>query len=79
MSDHGDTYIAGTTAPTIADFKAFVFVSIVFDRKRENMYPEELRAKVQAKISAAPHYARWVNAMYHELASYLSTRQCRPL
>ena len=79
LADHGKAFIAGSERPTIADFKAFVYVSIVFDRKPDNFYSPALREKVTDKISASPNYARWVNVMYQELASYLATRQCRPL
>mmetsp|Transcript_9672 Transcript_9672/g.11908 ORF Transcript_9672/g.11908 Transcript_9672/m.11908 type:complete len:85 (+) Transcript_9672:326-580(+) len=40
LAEHGQTFLAGTESPTIADFKAFVFVSIVFDLSEDNFYPE---------------------------------------
>ena len=79
LADHGRPFIAGTDRPTIADFKAFVYASTVFDRHPNNLYPAELRSEVQAMMNKAPEYANWFNTMSQELARYLAERLYSPL
>ena len=66
LAEHGKKFIAGTDAPTMADFKASIFWGIVFQdcRGEENaVYPQEVKDELMAKAAAYPNYLRWSQVM----------------
>ena len=72
LASHGKKYLAGTDSPTIADFKCFVQYSYTFpDCNSATVIPDEVQAKVQAKIDAHPKYKEWIGRMKEFQASYL--------
>ena len=79
MAAHGKPFVAGTAAPTIADFKLFAQPSVAFPRTNPQcIVSQELQDEIQAKIDAAPQYKAWFDRMAQELSAYLAAEQ-RPL
>lgn len=79
MAAHGKPFVAGTAAPTIADFKLFAQPSVAFARTNPScIVSQELQDEIQAKIDAAPQYKAWFDRMAQELSAYLAAEQ-RPL
>ena len=78
MVNHGKPFLAGTDRPTIADFKAFQFVTngLIGNGCATDAATKQ---RVMSKIDDSPCYKRWVEAMTGELSGYLRDRPARPM
>ena len=78
MVKHGKPFLAGTDRPTIADFKAFQFVTNGLIGNG-CITPADTKQRVMNKIDDSPCYKRWVEVMSGELSAYLRDRPARPM
>ena len=79
MAGHGKSFLAGTDRPTIADFKAFQFITN-FLNGNGCAVPEHAKTRLRALIADHPLYARWVETMSGELSTYLANgRKASPV
>ena len=75
LTASGKPFVAGTDAPTIADFKLIAQWTTTFpDMTSACVIPEDVQAQVQAKIDAHPQYKSWAARMKEVLAAYLAAR-----
>ena len=75
---HGKQFLAGTDRPTIADFKAFQFITNNLNGNGAAV-PEDAKARLRVLIADFPTYSRWVETMSGELSGYLADRAAVPL
>ena len=78
LAEGGQRYIAGNKL-SIADIKAFQTVSTSPLCNPHSPVPASVKAQLEQKVRAAPHYAAWVEQMKTDFASYLAARPPRPL
>ena len=78
LSEHGEKFIAGTSRPTIADFKAFQ-AQIATLYNPVTPVPPPILNTLNEKIQASPQYAKWTKLMKVELFDYIMDRPPRPI
>ena len=79
LAASGKPFVAGSDDWTVADLKVFAQYSTTFpDCNSGTIIPEEVQAKVQAKIDAHPLYKAWVGRMKELTAAYIASRPVAP-
>ena len=73
LKESGSGYIAGTSGPTIADFKTYQPVMESLHNPASPM-PGHIREKLQALVDSSEHFARWADNMKTQLQSFLDAR-----
>ena len=60
LRESSKDYVAGTNAPTVADFKMFGEVGMALAETNDGtIVPKEVQAKIREKIKAVPTYKDW--------------------
>ena len=77
LTEHGQSFLAGTQRPTIADFKAFQTLSCSVYNRVSPVPPRVLDQLVD-RIETSPNFATWANQMQTEIQDYLHKRPPRP-
>ena len=77
LAGHGQKFIAGTSTPTVADFKAFqpILSSL---HNPSCAAPKPTLDLLRQKIDGYPSYKRWVSTMCEELQAYMAAKPARP-
>ena len=78
LAAHGKNYVAGTDAPTVADFKCFQVCVTFIPENSAMALPEAVKAKIDAVVAQHPSYSRWLTTMKTDLAAYLQARPPAP-